>query len=254
MGEGFSQWFASRTARQRTIYSLLAAVIIATVPCYILGFWALTIDFHPQPAPTPTVPPTWTPLPPEPTVTLTPTPTETPIPTGTPTETPTLTPTPEETPTITETETPEETLTATPTDTPTGTATATPTGTATATPTGTPTGTATATPTGTATPTATATSTPTATATPVPELSVSPPSGPAGSEITISGAKFQAYTLYTIYWDTPEMLILQISADDIGKIPPFTYTVPITASVGIHQIVAASNGTPVAQTPFNVVE
>jgi len=81
-----------------------------------------------------------------------------------------------------------------------------------------------------------------------------PTSGQAGIEITISGVKFQPYALYTIYWDTPTALIRQISADDIGHIPAFTHTVPLTATTGTYQIVAALDGVPVAQTPFNVVE
>ncbi len=259
MGEGFSQWFASRTARQRTIYGLLAAVIVATVPCYVLGFWALTVDFHPQPTPTltptftltspPTETPTWTPVPPtdEPaTATPTETPTEMPTPTATVEDTPTVTPT------ITETETP----TATPiiTQTPTETPTVTPTATTPAPATSTATATATATGTATATATATATGTATATATPTPVLSVQPSSGQAGIEITISGIKFEPYAQYSVYWDTPDALIRQVNADDIGQIASFTHTVPLTMTIGVHQIMAGRDGATAAQTPFTVTE
>lgn len=276
MGETLRKWVASLSSRQRTIYGLLLAVIVATVPCYALGFWALTLDFFPVVASTvtpgsalatPTWMSTWTP-------TATATDTAVP-PTATPTETPTATPTetPTEMPTETATATPTETLTMTPTGTATVTATATgtsaPTATVTASatatavpPTATATGTATATTTATATPTTTATATltatatvpPTATSTPAPVLLLDPASGQSGIEITISGWDFLSNTRYAIYWDPPEVLIGQVMSNNVGQIAGFTYTVPITATLGIHQVVADLEGTVIAQSPFDVIE
>jgi hypothetical protein len=41
-------------------------------------------------------------------------------------------------------------------------------------------------------------------------------------------------------------------ADDIGQLNPMFYSVPLTASVGMHQVVAELDGTVVARTPFTV--
>ncbi len=154
---------------RKPIYTVLIAIILATIPCYCLGFIALSLRTstgRPTPSPTftaeLTLAPTETPhgvggtsVP----RTLEPTPTQWYPPTFTPTPSPTLTPTPTETPSPTPTET------ATPTETPTLTPTMTATPTATPTPTATSTETPTLTPTMTITPTATPTLTPTPTAT-----------------------------------------------------------------------------------------
>jgi hypothetical protein len=279
--EAFQGWYTNLQPRQRTIYGILIAIIAATIPCYCLGGWALTQDLHLSPAATATqavvtgvtptpVPATFTPLAtvsatPTAIATLPPTPTQSPFPTATSTatetatvtETPTLTPTLTATVGATHTITPTETSTATPTATATATATATRTPTATATeplPTVTPTATGTATATQMPTPTETATATPTAT--PEPSLSVEPSSGPAGLEITISGQDFVEYAQYFFYWAPPDVQIGgEVLADDTGQILPFTYTVPITMTVGDYEIIARFERTTVAaQAPFKVTE
>ncbi|HUT18184.1 MAG TPA: hypothetical protein VM366_03415 [Anaerolineae bacterium] len=259
----FREWYANLEPRQRTIYGLLIAVIVATVPCYCLGGWALSQDFRLIPTPTATftptatytpVPPTATPHPtPTPTATLPPTPTQEPSPTITPTPTSTGTATP--TATTTETATPTATTTATPTLTGTATATVTPTGTSTETPT------ATVTPTGTtAPPTATPTHTVTPTATPtqtlVPSLSVEPSSGPPGIEIAIRGQGFVPYAQFIFYWAPPDVQIGEPAyADDLGRIPRFTYTVPLTTTQGQYAILARFEGVElVADESFRVTK
>jgi hypothetical protein len=141
-------------------------------------------------------------------------------------------------PTETETMTPEPSLT------PTGTATAT--ATATVTPTETPTH----------TPEATATNTPSlgGTVRPLPELFLEPFSGPAETEITISGKYFSPYAQYSLYWNVPEMPIELVWADDVGQIFDVVYQVPPEVPVGVHEIVAeqGDNGTIVARAPFTV--
>lgn len=265
MPESFQEWYTNLEPRRRTIYGLLVAIIVATIPCYCLGGWALTQDFYLAPTltppPTATVPATWTPLPP-PTETATPTPTETPTLLPTETATPTPTETPTSLPTQTATLTPTAEITATPTSTatPTPTTIATPTGTSTSTPTATPTSTPTATPTSTATATvqpSTPTTTPSPTATEEPpSLSVDPSAGPAGVEITITGQRFVPYALYVFYWmSSGEQIVGSVYADDIGRINPFTYTVPLTVPGGVYQIVARlESGTSAAQVPFTVTE
>lgn len=170
---------------RRTTYSILIAIILLTIPCYCLGFFAYfqaqnDIPTLPPPVITPTSLPTvggieatFTPtirafltLPVGgPTVTLLATPgqfaTETSFPTLTPSNTVPASPT------NTATSTQEPTMTSTTTPSPTSTATATGTATQTSTPTGTPTPTATPTNTATATePAIIVTDTPTATALP----------------------------------------------------------------------------------------
>jgi hypothetical protein len=87
-------------------------------------------------------------------------------------------------------------------------------------------------------------------------LSVEPPSGGAGIEITISGEDFEAGAAYVIYWAPPDLPIGDpVTADGNGRIAPFTYTVPISATVGEYQIIARFEGkTASAQTPFSVTE
>ena len=269
----FREWYANPEPRQRTIYGLLIAIILATVPCYCLGGWALSQDFRLIPTPTATFTPTatYTPVPPTatprptstPTATLSPTPTQEPSPTITPTPTSTETATP--TATITETATPTATITetATPTATTSPTPTLTGTATATVTPTGTSTGTptATVTPTGTtapptATPTHTVTPTTTPTQTLVPSLSVEPSSGPPGIEIAIRGQDFVPYAQYIFCWAPPDVQIGEpVYADDLGRIPRFTYTVPLTATHGQYAILVRFEGVElVAEESFRVTK
>lgn len=267
----FEEWYTGLQPRQRTIYGVLIAIILATVPCYCIGGWALTQNWTvPVPTPTPMPSPTATVAPPvvpptaTATATLPPTPTQEPSPTITPTPTATATDVATATATNTATATATQTATTEPSATATGTATAEPT--PTATPTGTPTPTATqteaVTPTPTLTATATATATPTATqtatatATPEPVLLVEPPSGPAGIEVTISGQGMAPYAQYAIYWDPPDVPIADpVYANDVGQVSPFTYTVPVTATVGDYRIIARREGdTVVIEAPFQVTE
>ncbi len=235
--QALKQWYVALSPRRRTLYGVLISVIVATIPCYCIGAWALTQSYPAAPPPaivatatethTP-VPPTSTPVPTAtsvtsmPTATLEPTPTQQPsataTPTALPTETPTFLPSPE--PTMT----PTGTATATPTDTPLPTATA------------------------------TATNTPSLSGTisPPPELILVPLSGPPGAPISISGKYFARYRQYSIYWDTPELRIGDTLADDQGQLNPLFYSVPLTASVGVHQVVAELDGTVVARVPFTV--
>lgn len=143
-------WLDQLPPRTRTLYVVFISIILATLPCYLLGGVLLAMarpaaPFPPSPTPfptltplalTPVVLPTFT-VPFGPTETRLPTPTQWLPPTFTPTPTATHTATPSPTPSPTPTGTP--TPTSTPTDTPTPTPT-TPTPTATpATPTDTPT-------------------------------------------------------------------------------------------------------------------
>jgi len=173
-------WLDQLPPRTRTLYVVFISVILATLPCYVLGGVLLALA---RPAvavpgtPTPFILPTLTPLGLTPVGGATPTfpfgPTETRLPTPTqwipPTFTPTFTPTPSATPTATAT----PTLTPTPTSTPTATPTGTPTFTPTASPTPTytpipPTDTPTPTPSPTETPSATSTASPTTPTPPTP--------------------------------------------------------------------------------------
>jgi hypothetical protein len=247
--QSLKQWYLALSPRRRTLYSVLISIIVATIPCYCIGGWAVMQGFPRQDTPNAIVA----------TATLEPTPTLlAPTPESTPTQEPmaTLEPTPTQGPTAT------ETPMALPTDTETPTATLMPTETATAMPEPSATPTVTATPTSAPTETATPTLTVTPTSTPAisgtisppPELILAPPSGPAGTEVTISGRYFSPYSPYLLYWDAPEMPIGIILADDIGQIPSVVYTVPLTATVTTHQIVVESDGTVVARAPFAVTD
>jgi hypothetical protein len=111
-------------------------------------------------------------------------------------------------------------------------------------------------PTATPTVTSTATATATPTETPVPALSVLPSSGPAGIEITISGSDFVPYGQYVFYWAPPDVQIGDaVYADDVGQILPFTYTVPVSMTVGGYDVIARFEGNQaVADAPFEVTE
>jgi len=143
-------WLDQLPPRTRTLYVVFISIILATLPCYLLGGVLLAMarpaaPFPPSPTPfptltplalTPVVLPTFT-VPFGPTETRLPTPTQWLPPTFTPTPTATHTATPSPTPSPTPTETP--TPTSTPTDTPTPTPTTPPPTATPATPTDTPT-------------------------------------------------------------------------------------------------------------------
>jgi hypothetical protein len=166
-------WLDQLPPRTRTLYVVFISIILATLPCYLLGGVLLAMarpaaPFPPSPTPFPTLTPlALTPVV-LPTFTVPFGPTETRLPTPTQWLPPTFTPTPSRTPTPTAT----HTATPSPTPSPTSTGTATATPTVTLTPTVTPTATMTGTPTG--TPTATPTDTPTPTHTPTPSPSSAP--------------------------------------------------------------------------------
>jgi len=143
-------WLDQLPPRTRTLYVVFISIILATLPCYLLGGVLLAMarpaaPFPPSPTPfptltplalTPVVLPTFT-VPFGPTETRLPTPTQWLPPTFTPTPTATHTATPSPTPSPTPTETP--TPTSTPTDAPTPTPTTPPPTATPATPTDTPT-------------------------------------------------------------------------------------------------------------------
>lgn len=240
--ESLKQWYLALSPRRRTAYGVLISIIVATIPCYCMGGWALVQGF-----PKPNVPPalveTATPV-------LEPTPTQQPVPTVEPT------PTQEPTLTLEFTPTQSPTATETPTVLPTETETPVPTETATVTPEPTETPTWTPVPTETPTPALTATSTSTpvisGTLSPPPELDLTPSSGPPGTEISISGRHFRPYQQYLLYWDAPETPIGVVLADDIGEIYQVVFTVPLTASVQVHQVMISLDGIVVARVPFTV--
>ena len=90
----------------------------------------------------------------------------------------------------------------------------------------------------------------------MPSLSVLPPSGPAGIEITISGSDFVPYAQYVLYWAPPDTQIGDpVYADDVGQILPVTYTVPVSVTVGNYDVIARFEGNQaVADVPFEVTE
>jgi len=59
---------------------------------------------------------------------------------------------------------------------------------------------------------------------------------------------------YSVYWDAPDWQIADVWADDFGQIASFTHTVPVSITVGVHQIIADLKGVVVAQSPFDVTE
>lgn len=160
--------------RRRRLYTLLIAIVLATIPFYCAG--AMAIRRAPPgglSTRTPTSTATLraaTSTPPPPTATRRRPPTSTPTVTTTPfvpyTPTPSYTPEPTATKTLVPTNTPKPTATNTPTATKVPTATHTPTSTSTPT----PTATNTSTPTATSTPTSTSTSTATSTPSPAADL------------------------------------------------------------------------------------
>lgn len=240
----FQRWYGTLSRRRRTGYAVLLTVIVATIPCYCVGGYALTQGLPPafqwMASPTPTrldpTPtanlPTFTPMPDTPTVTMEPTPTQMPTLTHTPTVLPTETAT--AMPTATMTETPTPTLIATETPTPTLTSTATPT------------------PTKTLLPTATHTPSISGTIQPLPQLRIQPRSGPQNSDVTISGQFFAPRTQYLVYWNTLDNPVGTAVTDDLGQISPVIFKVPESASVGRHQVVVELDGVVVARASFEV--
>jgi hypothetical protein len=234
--QSLTQWYLALSPRRRTVYGVLISIIVATIPCYCIGGWALTQEF-PGPGARPGVGATSTSV-------LEPTPTQQPMPTGEPTPTQEPTPTLEFTPTQSPTAT--ETPTALPTETPV------PTETATVTPEPTETPTETATPAPTDTPTPTSTPVISGTISPPPELELTPSLGPPGTEISITGKHFRPYQQYLLYWDVPASPIGIVFADDVGDIYQVVFTVPLTASVQVHQVVISLDDIVVARVPFTV--
>jgi hypothetical protein len=59
---------------------------------------------------------------------------------------------------------------------------------------------------------------------------------------------------YRFYWVPPDFEIgIAVSANSIGKIPAFTYTVPATTTVGAYGVLARLEGiTVAAQAPYQV--
>jgi hypothetical protein len=106
-------------------------------------------------------------------------------------------------------------------------------------------------PTATATATETATVTPTSTAQPL--LTLVPPSGPVGTELTLTGKDFEPYQRHLFFWDSMAQVIYSGYADDIGQIAGFSYQVPDDAVLGTHDIIAArEDGTEITRVPFEV--
>jgi hypothetical protein len=64
------------------------------------------------------------------------------------------------------------------------------------------------------------------------------------------------YAQYLFYWAPPDVQIGDaVYADDIGQILPFTYTVPISATVRRYRVIARfEEALPVAEVPFRVTE
>jgi hypothetical protein len=85
-------------------------------------------------------------------------------------------------------------------------------------------------------------------------LVVEPTSGPAGTEISIRGQSFVPLAPYVFYWAPPDVQIGEpVYANDVGQIPRFTYTVPITTTQGQYAILVRFDGIElVAEAPFRV--
>jgi hypothetical protein len=85
-------------------------------------------------------------------------------------------------------------------------------------------------------------------------LVVEPASGPPGTEIAIRGEDFVPLAPYVFYWAPPDVQIREpVYADDLGRIPQFTYTVPLTITQGQYTILARFDGVElVAEEPFRV--
>jgi hypothetical protein len=82
---------------------------------------------------------------------------------------------------------------------------------------------------------------------------VAPPSGPAGTELTVTGKDFEPYQRHLVFWDSMTEVIYSGYADDIGQIAGFSYQVPDDAVLGTHYIIAArEDGTEVTRVPFEV--
>jgi hypothetical protein len=241
----FQNWYGALSPRRRTGYNVLVAVIVATLPCYCIGVYALVEGLPPVLRPRALATPT--PIDPTPTTHL---PTNTPLPdtpTATVTATETVEPTPTQMPTLTLTPTalPTETATEAPTETPTPTATESPTETVT------PTATETATITATPEPTATSTRTTSGTIQPLPQVLVEPDSGPPNTTVTVSGELFAPQTEYLVYWDSPDEPIGIALTDAMGQFS-VVFDVPAGAEEGRHRVMVELDGVVVAREPFTV--
>jgi hypothetical protein len=63
------------------------------------------------------------------------------------------------------------------------------------------------------------------------------------------------YALYSLYWDSQDVLIRDLFADDLGQILNQAYVIPASATIGTHQVLAVDEGgSVVAQATFVVIE
>jgi IPT/TIG domain len=84
-------------------------------------------------------------------------------------------------------------------------------------------------------------------------LSVNPTSGPAGSQVTVSGSAFYAGEGVTLVWDGGTVLG-KVKADSSGAFSA-TIAIPATATAGVHDISArGSRSFASADTTFTVTE
>lgn len=82
-------------------------------------------------------------------------------------------------------------------------------------------------------------------------ISINPSSGSPGTRVMVSGAKATANGTVSIYWD--DVFIENVTANSIGEFQ-YELTVPIDATIGIHQIMAVDKSTGrTASAPFRVI-
>jgi len=82
-------------------------------------------------------------------------------------------------------------------------------------------------------------------------ISISPSSGSPGTKVMVSGAKATANGTVSIYWD--DVFVKNVTANNVGEFQ-YELTVPIGASIGVHQITAVDIPTGrTASAPFKVI-
>jgi len=82
-------------------------------------------------------------------------------------------------------------------------------------------------------------------------ISVNPSSGSPGTKVMVSGAKATANGTVSIYWD--DVFIENVTANSVGEFQ-YELTVPIDATIGVHQITAVDTSTGrTASAPFKVI-
>jgi hypothetical protein len=82
-------------------------------------------------------------------------------------------------------------------------------------------------------------------------LSISPSSGSPGTKVMVSGAKATADGIVSIYWD--DVFVENVTANNVGEFQ-YELTVPIGASIEVHQITAVDTSTGrTASAPFKVI-